>query len=541
MRGLIRAVAFATAIGMVAGVAGVAPASGRDEPSTGPLLSFAELAALGPVDDDVWVEGAAPDGSAIHRYEGTTGVHRGYALIPAVDGCEVGRLVPPTETGLWLLGRSRFGPPSTTAPAEAADFCLVFLPFDGGDPAVSRIRMKAKETVTIDDAFALPDALIFAGGLVPRQESFDPSKALDIRRLVPGGDPTVLVKGGQRVVPGSDAAFAIAATRSGWKVVRVDPATGRTRPVRVGGRTFFPFAVGAGDGLVAVSGQSGGDGRTYLIDAVSGAIRGTLATDGSASPAGDATILAGTLLTTNVGTGLPDTLWAAPVKRGMALEQVDRCDCFYLPLGPVPGGAWFARLPTTPDGGPSMVRWNGATGSLGEPVAIDPFAPFGRGPGEELVLEPLPEPPAGATFGSPVIVAGGDIPVRFTCDGQDVSPELVWSGAEDGVAEYAVVMTDPDAAGFIHWVVTGIPAGTTGLPEGAGGPAAGQGWIQAGNDFGGTGWSGPCPPARHAYVFTLYRAPVPVQIDDPVGPRSVHEAFRAAGGSAQSFSAFFGE
>jgi Raf kinase inhibitor-like YbhB/YbcL family protein len=74
------------------------------------------------------------------------------------------------------------------------------------------------------------------------------------------------------------------------------------------------------------------------------------------------------------------------------------------------------------------------------------------------------------------------------------------------------VVDDPDAGGFLHWLLTGIPAAPDGtLAEGRGDPAAdpeGQG----ANDFGRTGWGGPCPPRRHTYVFTLYALSGPIDV-----------------------------
>ena len=97
---------------------------------------------------------------------------------------------------------------------------------------------------------------------------------------------------------------------------------------------------------------------------------------------------------------------------------------------------------------------------------------------------------------------GGAIPRRFTCDGVDVSPPLAWSGAPPGTAAYALVVTDPDARGFVHWVASDLPGSAAGLPEGATGSAAAG--IEGRNSFGRAGWSGPCPPGgTHHYRFEL--------------------------------------
>ncbi|HYK95818.1 MAG TPA: YbhB/YbcL family Raf kinase inhibitor-like protein [Candidatus Binatus sp.] len=110
--------------------------------------------------------------------------------------------------------------------------------------------------------------------------------------------------------------------------------------------------------------------------------------------------------------------------------------------------------------------------------------------------------PAGTfTLTSSAFKEGGAIPRTYACDGQDTSPPLEWTGAPDGAAFLALVMTDPDAGGFVHWVFFnveatasgGIPTGFSASPDG---PAQGR------NSFGKAGYGGPCPPSgTHHYVF----------------------------------------
>jgi Raf kinase inhibitor-like YbhB/YbcL family protein len=96
------------------------------------------------------------------------------------------------------------------------------------------------------------------------------------------------------------------------------------------------------------------------------------------------------------------------------------------------------------------------------------------------------------------------IPARHTGDGEDVSPELRWSGVPDGTKSFAVVVHDPDAPlvdGFTHWVAYGIAGEQTGVPEGDDGATAGT------NSFGNTGYGGPAPPPGHGthhYYFWVY-------------------------------------
>jgi Raf kinase inhibitor-like YbhB/YbcL family protein len=110
--------------------------------------------------------------------------------------------------------------------------------------------------------------------------------------------------------------------------------------------------------------------------------------------------------------------------------------------------------------------------------------------------------PATIELTSPTIAPGAEIPRVHTCDGEDRSPALKWNpvGGSEG---YALTMTDPDARGFVHWVVYGLPASVTSLPEGEVPAEARLGT----NDFGRKGYGGPCPPSGqgpHRYVITLY-------------------------------------
>ncbi|HEV2425203.1 MAG TPA: YbhB/YbcL family Raf kinase inhibitor-like protein [Terriglobia bacterium] len=102
----------------------------------------------------------------------------------------------------------------------------------------------------------------------------------------------------------------------------------------------------------------------------------------------------------------------------------------------------------------------------------------------------------------------GEIPARFTCNGDDVSPALAWNDPPAGTHSFALVVNDPDAPGgnFVHWVIYDLPASTRSLPEGvAQGPDAGGG-RQGTNGFGKTGYNGPCPPAGkpHRYFFRVW-------------------------------------
>ncbi len=102
---------------------------------------------------------------------------------------------------------------------------------------------------------------------------------------------------------------------------------------------------------------------------------------------------------------------------------------------------------------------------------------------------------------------GAPIPRQYTCDGEDQSPSLKWTGAPSGTKSFVLLVDDPDAPGglFHHWACYDIPASEAELGEGAG-RAAGGAFRHGVNDFRQAGYRGPCPPhghGRHRYRFRL--------------------------------------
>lgn len=103
---------------------------------------------------------------------------------------------------------------------------------------------------------------------------------------------------------------------------------------------------------------------------------------------------------------------------------------------------------------------------------------------------------------------GEMIPAKYTCDGMNVSPQIKWSGAPEGVKSFALISDDPDApmGVWVHWVVYNIPPAVKELPEHV--PASeklGNGALQGVNDSRKTGYGGPCPPTgTHRYYFKVY-------------------------------------
>ncbi len=110
---------------------------------------------------------------------------------------------------------------------------------------------------------------------------------------------------------------------------------------------------------------------------------------------------------------------------------------------------------------------------------------------------------------SSAFAASASVPRKYTCEGDDVAPPLAWSGVPEGTKSLALIVDDPDAPDpaapkrvYVHWVVYDLPANTRGLPEGGKLPAGAR---SGKNDWGRTGYGGPCPPiGRHRYFFKLY-------------------------------------
>lgn len=103
---------------------------------------------------------------------------------------------------------------------------------------------------------------------------------------------------------------------------------------------------------------------------------------------------------------------------------------------------------------------------------------------------------------------GAAMPRRFTCEGGDMSPPLNWSDPPAATRSFVVLCDDPDApAGtWHHWAAYDIPAEHTGLPEDAARHSGKERFMHALNDFGRSGYGGPCPPRSHGphhYHFRL--------------------------------------
>lgn len=139
-----------------------------------------------------------------------------------------------------------------------------------------------------------------------------------------------------------------------------------------------------------------------------------------------------------------------------------------------------------------------------------------------------PDAPERIRLESPVFKDGGELPVRFTCDDEGVSPPLRWSDVPSGARDLALLVEDPDASDgpFVHWTVWKLP-----FAEG------GQGRVlednvapemdEGRNGSGETGWGPACPPEGdepHRYVFTIYALDRLVDLSDGASADDVRAA-----------------
>jgi Raf kinase inhibitor-like YbhB/YbcL family protein len=119
--------------------------------------------------------------------------------------------------------------------------------------------------------------------------------------------------------------------------------------------------------------------------------------------------------------------------------------------------------------------------------------------------------PMDMTITSPAFAEGEAIPVQFSCDGENYSPELIFEGIPEGTASLVFILDDPDASvgTWVHWVLFNLPSESTGLAEGSTGVG-----VDGLNSWDRTGYGGPCPPGgTHRYVFKLYALDVVLDLE----------------------------
>ncbi|WP_158058026.1 YbhB/YbcL family Raf kinase inhibitor-like protein [Halorussus halophilus] len=152
------------------------------------------------------------------------------------------------------------------------------------------------------------------------------------------------------------------------------------------------------------------------------------------------------------------------------------------------------------------------------------------------------------SFRTSAFTHGESIPEKFTCEGEDVSPELTIGDVSDDAAALAVVVDDPDAPSgtFTHWLLWNLPAETVEIGEGVrqteqvrnlGDAKQGE------NDFGEVGYRGPCPPkgdSPHEYRFTLYVLDEELDVEAGASRPPVQNELDAKTRDSAQFSGQFG-
>ncbi len=131
---------------------------------------------------------------------------------------------------------------------------------------------------------------------------------------------------------------------------------------------------------------------------------------------------------------------------------------------------------------------------------------------------------------------GAAIPTEYTCDGAGDAPLITWTAPPEGTIELALSVVDPDANGFVHWLVIGLPAqaGSVG-----GGEPLVAGAAEAANSFDNLGWGGPCPlpgSGPHTYRFTLHVLDQAIELPADSPTTDLLAAVEAATASSVAFT-----
>lgn len=116
------------------------------------------------------------------------------------------------------------------------------------------------------------------------------------------------------------------------------------------------------------------------------------------------------------------------------------------------------------------------------------------------------------SISSSAFTNNSDIPTKYTCESDDISPELTWTNLPEGTKSLALIVDDPDAPDpnapqmtYVHWILYNIPTNINKLKEGVAVEELPGGTLEGINDWKKTGYGGPCPPiGKHRYFHKLY-------------------------------------
>jgi len=156
-------------------------------------------------------------------------------------------------------------------------------------------------------------------------------------------------------------------------------------------------------------------------------------------------------------------------------------------------------------------------------AALLPTLPVGAEPKGPVPVQPL-------RLYSPAFDPGHAIPRKYTCDGEDTAPPLVWEGEPESTRSLVLIVDDPDAPDpsaprmtWVHWLVFNLPSLANNLPEGGALPPGARSGL---NDWKTTGYRGPCPAkGQHRYFFRLYALDDELSLERPTR-EALEEAMR---------------
>lgn len=148
-------------------------------------------------------------------------------------------------------------------------------------------------------------------------------------------------------------------------------------------------------------------------------------------------------------------------------------------------------------------------------------------------FDPLTDLPFELQIASPDFQDGGEIPVEFTCDGDNRSPLLSWDRPPDGTESVVLIVDDPDAPTgiFTHWVIFNMDGNTDRIKRGVEAGESINGGVQGRNNFIQRGYGGPCPPRGddpHEYRFMVFALNAKLDLEEDASAQDVLAAVRGS-------------